>query len=459
MTPFDRAMEGIDAANAADPTRIDVMAGHSPPHVVYAQRMTRMLNRVAPDASAELRLAARAQHLRRWTVPRDSYPMDRAGYHRWRNDLKRLHAQWAREILQASGVDEAVTERAASLIAKENLKYDREAQTLEDVACLVFLQYYAADFAAAHSPEKMTGILRKTWAKMSAGGRVNALKLSLDPAVAALVAATLSASAGGTEGLPGSSAPAATTEPDLRDVAVVLAAHGDRGGSAPNATLFRQTHALAAELTCLGVMPGVLKGEPSFEDAVRAAVAAGARAILIYPLFMADGYFTRTILPQRLHDLLVSCPVRILDPLGLDPHLPALLMEDAIAAAERAGYAPATSRLLLVGHGSQLGPASADATRAAAAAMALASPFQRIDTAFLEEPPLLDDALTGAQPPTVILGFFSGDGLHAAEDVPEALAESGAAAVYAGSIGQSPRLAGLMASAIRDHVQRDPARA
>ncbi len=109
-----------------------------------------MLDQFDPDAPELLRLAARAQHIRRWTVPRTDYPMDRAGYHRWRNDLKRKHAEWAGEILKSCGYSDAEIARAGALIRKENLRGDAEAQTLEDVACLVFLEHYAADFATKH---------------------------------------------------------------------------------------------------------------------------------------------------------------------------------------------------------------------------------------------------------------------------------------------------------------------
>lgn len=194
MGPFETAIRRLDAANGDDPNAITADGQMRPAELVYAERMTGMLQRFDPSASVALRLAARAQHLMRWKIPRDSYPMDRAGYHRWRNDLKRRHAEWAGEILAASGVDGETVARTQSLIRKENLKGDLEAQTLEDVACLVFLEHYAAAFAAKHAGEheKMIGILVKTWGKMSERGQSAALGLPLAAPVRALVAEALS---------------------------------------------------------------------------------------------------------------------------------------------------------------------------------------------------------------------------------------------------------------------------
>ncbi len=156
--------------------------------------MSAMLARIYPDASEALRLAARAQHIRRWEVPRSSYPMDRGGYLRWRKELGRKHAEWAGEILAACGYGEDELARVGSLLRKENLKRDPETQALEDVAALVFLAHYAEDFAARHDPAKVAGILAKTLAKMSDHGKGALATLGLPPAIlSALEAAAVEA--------------------------------------------------------------------------------------------------------------------------------------------------------------------------------------------------------------------------------------------------------------------------
>jgi hypothetical protein len=173
------AISRIDAANAADPNR-EVFEGRlQPKELLYSQRMTDWLNRLEPSASEALRLSAHGQHICRWTIPRDSYPMDRPGYHRWRSACQKMHAETLGVILREVGYDEATISRVQSLVRKERLKLDPEAQLLEDVICLVFLENYFADFSRQHDQAKLIDIVRKTWKKMSSRGQQAALQLPL----------------------------------------------------------------------------------------------------------------------------------------------------------------------------------------------------------------------------------------------------------------------------------------
>lgn len=230
-------------------------------------------------------------------------------------------------------------------------------------------------------------------------------------------------------------------------IAAVLVAHGDRGGASPNAALRAQVEAVRALTGLATVTAGVLKGDPTLEAALAEAAASGAVRIAVYPLFMADGYFMRKV-RERVADVAIAPEPSILAPLGLDPALPDILVEEAVAMAPRRGLEPLQSRLLIVGHGSKLGPASANATRKAAARAAITRRFASVTTAFLEEEPFLDDVLAASPAPTVVAGFFFGDGMHAGEDVPDAIAETGANAIYTGAIGNSPAIAPLIAAAL-----------
>jgi hypothetical protein len=149
--------------------------------------MTRWLNHLEPNASEALQLAARAQHVARWRIPREDYPMDRASYKRWRTDLAELHSLTTGGILRDAGYGDQTIERVQSLLKKKNLKTDPECQALEDVICLVFLESYFADFAARHDEAKLIRILQRTWAKMSERGHEAALQLPLPPELASLV--------------------------------------------------------------------------------------------------------------------------------------------------------------------------------------------------------------------------------------------------------------------------------
>ena len=198
MPPPDlqAAFAAFDAANARDPNHVVVDGEEVPAELLYGRRMSARLDAYLPAASDALRLAARAQHLERWRIPRGDYPMDRAGYHAWRNDLKRFHARRARELLgdlgpagpQAARLRD-LAERVGFLLQKKALKRDGETQALEDVVCLVFLEHYAAAFAAKHETPQVVRILAKTLAKMSARGRAAAVELDLAPGVRDLLAA------------------------------------------------------------------------------------------------------------------------------------------------------------------------------------------------------------------------------------------------------------------------------
>jgi hypothetical protein len=176
------ALGAIDAANARDP---HLEAGE-PAELVYGRRMSEALAAFAPGASETLQIAVRGQHLERWRNPRSAYPDGKAGYIAWRNAAKRRHAERAAEIMAACGYDEERIARAGALVRKEQLRRDAEAQTLEDVACLVFLRHYALSFAAKHPEAKVLDILVKTQRKMSPKARTAALDFSLPARVLTL---------------------------------------------------------------------------------------------------------------------------------------------------------------------------------------------------------------------------------------------------------------------------------
>ena len=190
---LEEAFARFDAANAEDPRRDLVDGVEQSRELLYARRMTETQERFAPEASEAVRLAARCQHIRRWTIPRDDYPDGREGYRRWRTDLARYHADTAGAILRDVGYDDQTVARVGTLLRKERLKADPEVQLLEDVACLVFLQHYLPAFAPRHDADKLTGILRKTWRKMSPRGQAAVLRLNFDQGLRRLVAAAVSA--------------------------------------------------------------------------------------------------------------------------------------------------------------------------------------------------------------------------------------------------------------------------
>jgi hypothetical protein len=185
---FAAAIARFDAVNGEDPRRVaDPAGGTVAFELLYARRMSERLALLDPDAPEALRLAVRAQHIARWRIPRESYPDGRTGYKRWRSELARAHAELAGGILIEVGYPPAEVARVRDLLQKKGLRTDPDAQALEDVACLVFLEHYFADFAGKHGRDRLVDIVRKTWKKMSERGHAAAAALALPGELASIV--------------------------------------------------------------------------------------------------------------------------------------------------------------------------------------------------------------------------------------------------------------------------------
>ncbi len=184
---FEAALRRFDEENARDPNVETADSLAQPRELLYARRLSDWVLRLCPDASGELRLAARCQHICRWEIPRNSYPMTRAGYLQWRATLKKFHAQKAGEILRELGCGEDVIRRVQDLNLKKNFPGDPEVRVLEDALCLVFLQYQFADLAAKTAGDKIINALQKSWQKMTGAARAEALKLNHGPREKALL--------------------------------------------------------------------------------------------------------------------------------------------------------------------------------------------------------------------------------------------------------------------------------
>jgi hypothetical protein len=184
---FAEAIRRFDEENARDPHQ-EVNHGISQPReLLYAQRLSDWVMKLASEASEHLRLAARCQHICRWQIPRDTYEMNRAGYLRWRSDLKAFHARKAGEILCEAGYGEEIIRRVQDLNLKKNFPKDPESRVLEDALCLVFLQYQFTDLANRTEADKMINALQKSWKKMTPAAHQQALLLSYGPREKALL--------------------------------------------------------------------------------------------------------------------------------------------------------------------------------------------------------------------------------------------------------------------------------
>ncbi len=184
---FEAALRRFDQENAHDPNLEHVADVAHPRELLYARRLTEWVLKLCPAAAEELRLAARCQHICRWKVPRESQPMTRAGYLKWREQLKQFHAQKAGELLREVGYPEETVARVQSLNLKRDFPQDAEGRVLEDALCLVFLEYQFAELASKTAEDKMVNALLKAWKKMTPAAQAQALKLSHGPREKALL--------------------------------------------------------------------------------------------------------------------------------------------------------------------------------------------------------------------------------------------------------------------------------
>ena len=191
---FDAVIAAIDAANAEDPRTVLVEGEERPYETVYAERMTKHLGEMYPDASDLLKIAARAQHIRRWEIPRDSHPEGREGYNKWRTSLRQMHSQLVGAIMAANGYTEEDKVEVGTYLRKEGLKRNADSQALENVVDVVFLAYYWDDFVGKYShydDDKLIDIVGKTLRKMSSHGHAAALALDLPDRTARIVLAAV----------------------------------------------------------------------------------------------------------------------------------------------------------------------------------------------------------------------------------------------------------------------------
>jgi hypothetical protein len=196
---FETALRRFDDENARDPNSEPVDGAPRPRELLYAERLTDWVLKLCPDASEVLRLAARCQHLCRWMIPRSNYEMTRAGYLKWRSDLKKFHAEKAGAMLREIGYPEEMITRVQALNLKQNFPADPESRVIEDALCLVFLQYQLADLAAKTGEDKVINALRKSWNKMTGAARAEALKLSYGNRELALLRKALASDSAETE--------------------------------------------------------------------------------------------------------------------------------------------------------------------------------------------------------------------------------------------------------------------
>lgn len=222
----------------------------------------------------------------------------------------------------------------------------------------------------------------------------------------------------------------------------LIVSHGQPSApEPPEAALADLARRVGAHLPGWEVRSATL-ANPGRIEAEAATLPDGA---VIYPLFMARGYFVTRALPERLGQR----DMRMAEPMGLEPDLPALaadLVRDALAEA---GWAGRDARLLVAGHGSGKGPAAAEAAERFVAALRQILPDVDIRTGYVEQTPYVAEAAADMGDRALCLPFFAQEGDHCREDIPQALDEAGFTGVRLPPLGLAPTIAPLIARSLQ----------
>lgn len=222
--------------------------------------------------------------------------------------------------------------------------------------------------------------------------------------------------------------------PDALPKALIVA-HGQPGDPGPQQ---RAIQALAARVH----VPGVTVRGATL--AMPGALDIATDDTLIYPMFMAQGWFTRSELPRRLA-LAGAAHARILPPFGADPGLPALCRDLITAAATAQGWTLARTHILIAAHGSGRSRAPAEAALNMASDLAPLT----VTCGFIEEAPFLTDAARDLPAQTICLPLFASRAEHVTDDLPQALTAAGFQGITLAPVGLAPEIPKMIAKSIK----------
>lgn len=239
-----------------------------------------------------------------------------------------------------------------------------------------------------------------------------------------------------------------------RSVAIVLVAHGDRGGTARNEGLTAHAKALSAHGIYGHIGLAFLKGEPTLSEAFSEASASGASSIILVPVMMAEGYFSRIVLPREVAAVGASLPVTTTSVLGLRPEIAGLIDQIACAEAQAQNLVPGSATLMIVGHGSAIGPDARVPVDRAVARLRALNRFAEVVPALVEESPTLDEAVAGLTRPTIIVSLLASDGLHGDDDLSEALESAEVPVFRTGALGSNPLIRPILEAMIMEAINQ-----
>ncbi len=167
---YTKAVELINSVHNQDPNSETIDGVDTKAELLYSQRMLAILQKVQPNASLELQMAAQCQHISRWSIPRTTFSMDKKGYYQWRAAIMEHQLSVTSSVLKQAEINEQSIEIVVDTLKNKADKTNINASIIEDTACLTFIKWYLVPFAGQFDPEKAKVILQKTANKMSERG-------------------------------------------------------------------------------------------------------------------------------------------------------------------------------------------------------------------------------------------------------------------------------------------------
>ncbi len=223
----------------------------------------------------------------------------------------------------------------------------------------------------------------------------------------------------------------------------ILVSHGSPSDPEPQEAVMQAlARRVAHHLPDWRVDAATLAAPGRFEAALDAAETP-----VIYPFFMARGWFTETHLVKRIG----GRPASVLPPTGTDPALPALFAGLLRAALARQGWQAADTSLLLAAHGSRTRPDSAESARVTAQVLGHVLGFRSAATGFVEQAPFLAAAADDLGQ-AICLPFFAMKAGHVLTDLPEALEQARFSGPVLPVLAEAPALPALIADSLWRHA-------
>lgn len=223
----------------------------------------------------------------------------------------------------------------------------------------------------------------------------------------------------------------------------LIVAHGQPSDPAPaEAEIAALAARVAAHLADWTVRSATLAAPGALDRAV-----TGLDAPLVFPFFMADGWFIRSALPDRLARSAARSP-RLMTPFGLLPGTLALAAAIANVAAMARGWAVRETTLILAAHGSGRSPWPREAAELTAKAVGETCAFAAIRCGFIEEAPAIADVASNAGNRALCLPLFVARWGHVETDLPAALAQAKFSGALLDPIGTAPGVPGIIARAL-----------